>query len=391
MSDVDTRTVDRWVTWLADLYPAGPGTALGTLQPDLLAEHLAAQVLASCDPRQLTRVFAGISEAQAVQALTVIGRAVHHHPAPTSLIGSVLAADVAAMTGAVIAVAVQFPGRYTDPLSALLPEQLDLTMLQNLAEQIPYPSLELHRIAAVLTTTIVDRLPAGNTETRATWLTWHALRLAEAGRREAALATAEEAVTSYRRLAEANPDAFLPNLATALNNLGGMLSGLGRREAALTVTEEAVTSSRRLAEANPDAFPPDLAGSLNNLGLMLSGLGRWEAALAATEEAVTGYRRLAEANPDAFLPNLAYGLWGAAWARHLRAAELDTALSLAEESVSLYAELVESEPEAFASGLRSALVTQADILEALGQREDADEIRQLLGPPDEYGDVPVQA
>ena len=38
--------------------------------------------------------------------------------------------------------------------------------------------------------------------------------------------------------------------------------------------------------ARPDAFRPDLAASLNNLGAMLDALGRREDALAATEEAV---------------------------------------------------------------------------------------------------------
>jgi hypothetical protein len=43
---------------------------------------------------------------------------------------------------------------------------------------------------------------------------------------------------------------------------------------------------RQLATRNPDAFQPDLATSLNNLGLRLSDLGQREAALAATREAV---------------------------------------------------------------------------------------------------------
>jgi hypothetical protein len=51
----------------------------------------------------------------------------------------------------------------------------------------------------------------------------------------------QEAVTSYRSLAKTRPDAFLPDLATSLNNLGFMLSELGRREDALAATQEAVT------------------------------------------------------------------------------------------------------------------------------------------------------
>ncbi len=90
--------------------------------------------------------------------------------------------------------------------------------------------------------------------------------MSELGRREDALAAAEEATGIYRRLAAERPDAFLPDLAMSLNNLGGCLSELGRREDALAAAEEATGIYRRLAAERPDAFLPDLAGSLNNLG-----------------------------------------------------------------------------------------------------------------------------
>jgi tetratricopeptide (TPR) repeat protein len=123
--------------------------------------------------------------------------------------------------------------------------------------------------------------------------------LSELGRREEALAPTEEAVTIRRRLAEAQPAAYLPDLAGSLNNLGILLSGLGRREEALAPTEEAAALYRRLAEAQPAAYLPDLAGSLNNLGILLSGLGRREEALAATDEAVEIRRRLDQSiRPD---------------------------------------------------------------------------------------------
>ncbi|MFP2935041.1 tetratricopeptide repeat protein, partial [Pyxidicoccus sp. 3LG] len=73
-----------------------------------------------------------------------------------------------------------------------------------------------------------------------------------------------------RGFAARNPDAFQPDLASSLNNLGTMLRDLGRREEALTATEEAVQIYRGLAARNPDAFQPDLAMSLNNLGNRLS-------------------------------------------------------------------------------------------------------------------------
>ena len=40
----------------------------------------------------------------------------------------------------------------------------------------------------------------------------------------------------------------------SLNNLANMLSDLGRREAALAAAEEAVRLYRALAETRPDAF-----------------------------------------------------------------------------------------------------------------------------------------
>ena len=114
--------------------------------------------------------------------------------------------------------------------------------------------------------------------------------------------------SSYRRLAEANPDTFEAGLATALNNLSADLSGLGRREEALAVAEEAVSSYRRLAEANPDTHLPGLARALNQLGIWLAQLGRREEALVPAEEAVSIYRRLAEASPGTFEADFAKSL-----------------------------------------------------------------------------------
>ena len=90
-----------------------------------------------------------------------------------------------------------------------------------------------------------------------------------------------------------------------MNNLGHRLSRPGRRDEALAPTDEAVDIYRRLAQANPAAFVPDLARSLNNLGIRLSGLGRGTRRWPPTDEAVEIRRRLAQANPAAFEPDLA--------------------------------------------------------------------------------------
>ena len=55
------------------------------------------------------------------------------------------------------------------------------------------------------------------------------------------------------------PEAFLPNLAMALNTQSKALADLGRREDALAAIEHAVQIYRRLAKARPEAFQPDFA------------------------------------------------------------------------------------------------------------------------------------
>jgi tetratricopeptide (TPR) repeat protein len=220
---------------------------------------------------------------------------------------------------------------------------------------------------------LADAYQAGGDLGRAVPLYEQALadRLANASRPEEALAATGEAVEAYRRLATARPDAFEPDLATALNNLGNQLSSLGRREEALAATSEAVEAYRRLATAHPDAFEPDLASALNNLSVDLSSLGRREEALAATSEAVDIRRRLAAARPDAFEPDLARSLWTFAWVRTAVQAELPQALASAEEAVTHYEALTTHTPLAFADDLAGALTTLADVLGGLDRAEDA--------------------
>ena len=112
------------------------------------------------------------------------------------------------------------------------------------------------------------------------------LRLSDLGRREEALAAIEEAVSIYRQLAEARPDAFLPDFAMARHNQSLRLSDLGRREEALAAIEEAVSIYRQLAKARPDVFLlPHLVPSLGNLADALAMLNREEEASVIRNEA----------------------------------------------------------------------------------------------------------
>nr|MDQ3989177.1 tetratricopeptide repeat protein [Actinomycetota bacterium] len=99
--------------------------------------------------------------------------------------------------------------------------------------------------------------------------------------------------------------AYLPDLATSVNNLAIRLAEAGRRPEALTTAEEAVTLRRELAAANRDAYLPDLAMSVNNLAVDLAEAGRRPEALTTAEEATDLYRELAEREPNTFADRLA--------------------------------------------------------------------------------------
>jgi hypothetical protein len=102
--------------------------------------------------------------------------------------------------------------------------------------------------------------------------------------------------------------------ARALNMLGYARSALGRREEALAATAEAVGHYRRLAEANPAAFLPDLAMSLGAHGTVLRGLGRPGEAVQAFAEGLHAVLPFVRALPAAF-----GGLAGALLADYLQA------------------------------------------------------------------------
>jgi tetratricopeptide (TPR) repeat protein len=77
----------------------------------------------------------------------------------------------------------------------------------------------------------------------------------------------EEALKICRQLAEENPKAYLPYVATTLNNLAILHSNLNEYLQALEEYEEALKIYRQLAEENPKAYLPDVAMTLNNLSI----------------------------------------------------------------------------------------------------------------------------
>jgi tetratricopeptide (TPR) repeat protein len=167
--------------------------------------------------------------------------------------------------------------------------------------------------------------------------------LSELGRREEALAKAEEAARIYEQLARARPDAFLPYLAGSLNNLATMLSELGRREEALAKAEEAVRIREQLARARPDAFLPDLAMSRGARGAVLRELGNYVDAAASFAQGIRVLLPLFETTPQAFRP-----LMGRLCRNYLQACELakmEPDEALLAPVVEIFTRLEKTEPK----------------------------------------------
>ncbi|MGW2397445.1 tetratricopeptide repeat protein [Kitasatospora sp. NPDC001664] len=373
---------DAVTAWITALYPAtAPGRPWGALQPDRLAERHIGRVLAA-DPHLAERLIDGTDAAQAAQLLTVYSRAAAHPIFDGRLDTHLTALCVRHhdwLAPHIIATAVQvdhprplitaLDTLATDPTTALG----DLTTLH---DRLPHSSRRLACTASQLAEAITNRYrtlvvasPDAYLPDLAGALNNLSNRLAEVGRRAEALAVCEEAARHYRTLVSASPDAYLPDLAMALNNLSVRLGEVGRRAEALAVSEEAGRHYRTLAVASPDAYLPDLARALNNLSNRLGEVGRRAEAMAASEEAVTIRRTLVEASPDAYLPDLA----GALNNLSNRLAEVgrwEEALAVCEEAVTIHRTLAVASPDAYLPDLARALNNLSNRLGEVGRRAE---------------------
>ena len=98
-------------------------------------------------------------------------------------------------------------------------------------------------------------------------------------------------------LAQKNPEAYLPDVAMTLNNLGILDRGQGRMEEARQEFAEALQTYSELAQKNPETYRPDAATTLNNLGNLDRDQGRMEEARQEFAEALQTYRELAAEKP----------------------------------------------------------------------------------------------
>ena len=117
---------------------------------------------------------------------------------------------------------------------------------------------------------------------------------------EKAINLYEMVLKELRELAKQNPEAYNPDMAMPLNNLGNLLCVTNDFKQAQAYFEEALEIYRELAKQNPEAYNPYVATTLNNLGNLFCVTNDFKQAQAHYEEALEIRRELAKKNPKAY-------------------------------------------------------------------------------------------
>ena len=162
-----------------------------------------------------------------------------------------------------------------------------------------------------------------------------------------------EALEIYCKLAETSPEAYLPDVAMTLNNLGNLHSVIGKHGDAEKEYGEALEKYRKLAESTPEAYLPYVAGTLNNLGILHYNTGKHGEAEKEYGEALEKYRKLAETSPEAYLPYVAGTLFNMVLLR-MKQGKLSEAAQMAQESLEKYQTMAKLSPAAFNKDVEKA-------------------------------------
>jgi len=192
----------------------------------------------------------------------------------------------------------------------------------------------------------------------------------------------EEALQLYSSLASRNPEAYTPAVAATLNNLGALLSDTNEFEQSQTYYEEALQIRRSLASRNPEAYTPDVAMTLNNLGALLSDTNKFEQSQTYYEEALQIYRSLASRNPEAYTPDVAMTLYNFVYL-YIKLEREEDAEGAYQEAYDIYQRLAHSHPIPYEIDYAEILVMGACLLDR--QRKYLEEAKAIL---DRYPEHP---
>jgi tetratricopeptide (TPR) repeat protein len=365
--------------WLHDLYPER-NLFCGSLQPDVLAEHLVGRVLAD-KPTVFDAVLADATEDQAHHGLTVLARAAVGRPQVAETIARVIVAWPAALASMAARVASETEN--PAPLAAALDELLasdaaDPDLLEALNGGMPAHS-EIHRDRAERVTARLVQLrrqrdlalrrkeplryalrPHRSTPESADLaraLYSHGFSLAEVGKAEQSMDAYRESIAILRQLAKTDPDAGTA-IAAAVNDLCLALAALGLHQEALAASEEALSVLREAIGIDPEVREYLIAVATMNRGKSLLERGRVEEGMDAFETAVSMLRRLPRERSTEHMLAVTTTNVSASLTFLGRSEE---AVAAAREAVGMFRDLARSLPDQFTGNLALALINTSRV------------------------------
>lgn len=354
--------------WARNRYPNGPDERLG-VRPHLVGDRLMLDTLGRADL---------LEPGDIAVATPVLVRAHGDFPDALELLMALLDRDGPPLSPVITALLdTSAPDHAVDRAIAALVDHTRITDPGHLARTSTSPANgRFPRIRAALATLFVEncrKLAEAEPERHLLDLAGALFALSGAldklGRYREMLASAEEAVTICRELADVDP-CHLADLAHALSNLAAALERLGRDRQALAPGEEAVAICRELADTDPGPHLSDLAQALGHRGATLRSLGHYREGLDVAEESVTLHRELADAERGPHLPGLADSLGNLAGILHALG-RFQEALDLNEEGIAIRRELAEAEPERHLPRLARALIDLGTTMPGLGRYQEA--------------------
>jgi tetratricopeptide (TPR) repeat protein len=194
-----------------------------------------------------------------------------------------------------------------------------------------------------------------------------------------AMLTFVEASAIYYKLADANPDVYMPSGAMTLNGIANVYLAVGYMQEAEGAFGEALAIYRKLAESNPVVHLPGVAMTLQNLGIVHRRAQRAKEAADAYDEALSIYRKLAAISPDAYMPYVA-GTLANVDLLHLSANQLEKASVCASEAERVILPFWKRDPDVHGDTLARILLARTGVCEARGGSlsEQCSLARQML-------------
>ena len=154
------------------------------------------------------------------------------------------------------------------------------------------------------------------------------------------------ALAIYERLAQSNPQAYEPYVAKIQYNLAILYYTTQRFAEAEKMYLSALAIRERLAQSNPQAYEPDVADTQNNLANLYKATQRFAEAEKMYLSALAISERLAQSNPQAYEPDVAMTLWNLSLLYNQMQRQTDRK-NILEQALNVFSRLAETDPESY--------------------------------------------